>query len=70
MTVCDRAGGSTQNAKDCLRSIIKRLGHPDPHVGLQACTVSSPFFLYFVICNQIFDDIAFIFPALGCLCQE
>lgn len=41
MMVCDRAGGSTQNAKDCLRSIMKRLGHPDPHVGLQACTVSA-----------------------------
>lgn len=39
MTICDRAGGSTQSAKDCLRSIMKRLGNVDPHVGLQACTL-------------------------------
>ena len=40
MSICDRAKLSSQHAKDCLRSILKRLGHQDPHVGLKACIVS------------------------------
>lgn len=40
MDICDKVGTSTQHAKDCLRSIVKRLGSPDPHIVMQALTVS------------------------------
>lgn len=40
LDICDKVGASTQNAKDCLRSIIKRLNHQDPHVAIQGITVS------------------------------
>lgn len=39
--ICDRAGANSKNAKDCLRSIMKRMGHHDPHVSIQAVTVSK-----------------------------
>lgn len=40
MEICDKVGTSETNAKDCLRSVIKRLHNQDPHVVLQAITVS------------------------------
>ncbi|RVE43552.1 hypothetical protein evm_011779 [Chilo suppressalis] len=39
MEICDRAGASAQNAKDCLRAVMRRLGHPDPHVQVHAATL-------------------------------
>lgn len=39
--ICDKAGANSKNAKDCLRSIMRRIGHNDPHVAIQAITVSS-----------------------------
>ena len=42
LDICDKVGTSTQNAKDCLRSITKRLNSPDPHIVMQALTVSIP----------------------------
>lgn len=45
MDICDKVGTSSQNAKDCLRSIVKRLYCQDPHVVMQAITVSTLFFL-------------------------
>ncbi|KAG7210677.1 hypothetical protein KM043_012182 [Ampulex compressa] len=39
MDICDKVGTSTQSAKDCLRSIVKRLYSPDPHVVMQAITL-------------------------------
>lgn len=41
MDICDKVGTSAQNAKDCLRSIVKRLYSQDPHVVMQAITVST-----------------------------
>lgn len=40
MEICDKVGSSTQHAKDCLRSIVKRLNNQDPHIVMQAITVS------------------------------
>lgn len=39
LDICDKVGTSTQNAKDCLRSIVKRLYSPDPHIVMQALTL-------------------------------
>ncbi|XP_026481513.1 signal transducing adapter molecule 1-like [Ctenocephalides felis] len=39
MDVCDKVGSSAANAKDALRSIVKRLSHADPHVVVQAITL-------------------------------
>jgi signal transducing adaptor molecule len=40
MEICDKIGTSSTSAKDSLRIIIKRLNNPDPHVVVQAITVS------------------------------
>ncbi|XP_043279608.1 signal transducing adapter molecule 1 isoform X2 [Venturia canescens] len=39
MDICDNARTSSQNAKDCLRSIVKRLNSQDPHVVMHAITL-------------------------------
>ncbi|XP_003398833.1 signal transducing adapter molecule 1 [Bombus terrestris] len=39
LDICDKVGTSTQNAKECLRSIVKRLYSPDPHIVMQALTL-------------------------------
>ena len=39
MSVCDRVGATTTGPKDCLKSLIKRLNHADPHVVMQAITL-------------------------------
>lgn len=41
MNICDNIGNNGKHAKDCIRSIIKRLNNPDPHVIIQAITVSA-----------------------------
>lgn len=41
MDICDKIGSSSANAKESLRIIIKRLNHQDPHVVVQAITVST-----------------------------
>lgn len=37
--ICDKAQTNSKNSKDCIRSIIKRMGHEDPHVAIQAITL-------------------------------
>lgn len=39
MDICDRIGNSPVHAKDCLRSVVKRLNHQDPHIVMQAITL-------------------------------
>jgi len=39
MSVCDRVGATATGPKDCLKSLIKRLNHQDPHVVMQAITL-------------------------------
>lgn len=41
MNICDKVGNNGKHAKDCIRSIIKRLNNLDPHVVIQAITVSD-----------------------------
>lgn len=40
MEICDSVGNSKQKAKECLKSIVKRLNAQDPHIVMQAITVS------------------------------
>ena len=37
--LCDRVQAVTTGPKDCLKAIIRRLNHADPHVVIQAITV-------------------------------
>lgn len=39
LEICDRAGSSAVAAKECLRCVLRRLGHHDPHVSVQAATL-------------------------------
>ncbi|KAJ8729097.1 hypothetical protein PYW08_000678 [Mythimna loreyi] len=39
MEICDRAGASATSAKECLRAVMRRLAHPDPHVQVHAATL-------------------------------
>lgn len=39
MEVCDKVTNGAVNSKDCLKTIIKRLNHSDPHVVMQAITL-------------------------------
>lgn len=52
MDICDKIGTSSMGAKESLKIIVKRLNHPDPHVVVQAitvsaCTISSYFYQLF-----------------------
>nr|XP_034823960.1 signal transducing adapter molecule 1 [Maniola hyperantus] len=39
LEICDRAGASAAAARDCLRAVLRRLGHADPHVQVHAATL-------------------------------
>lgn len=49
MDICDKAGRNTDEAKNYLKVILKRLGNSDPHVAIQAATVW--YYLFFVCIN-------------------
>lgn len=40
LDICDKAGKSPDEAKNYLKAVLRRLNHPDPHVAIQAATVS------------------------------
>ena len=40
MDLCDQVQNHRSGPKDGLKAILKRLNNPDPHVVLQAITVS------------------------------
>ncbi|CAH0726274.1 unnamed protein product, partial [Brenthis ino] len=39
LEICDRAGASAGAARDCLRAVLRRLAHADPHVQMHAATL-------------------------------
>lgn len=39
MDVCDKVTNGAANSKECLKMVIKRLNHSDPHVVMQAITL-------------------------------
>lgn len=40
LDICDKVCTTLNGPKECLRSIVRRLNHQDPHVVVQAVTVS------------------------------
>lgn len=50
LDVCDKAGKSSEEAKNYLKAILKRLNHSDPHVAVQAATV----------CNSVESQLFFV----------
>lgn len=48
LDVCDKVKAITTGPKDCLRAILKRLNHPNPHVAKQAVIVNHQNFLYWL----------------------
>lgn len=53
MEVCDKVTNGAASSKECLKNIVKRLNHSDPHVVIQAITVS---FINLIVEIKIDDD--------------
>lgn len=51
MEICDKAGKNTDEAKNYLKIILKRLSHADPHIAIQAVTVWY-YYLYTLVISK------------------
>ena len=64
LDVCDKVKAITTGPKDCLRAVLKRLNHPNPHVAKQAVIVSCHNALFFSMPMNFFYNVLYL-----CFCS-
>jgi signal transducing adaptor molecule len=64
MNLCDRVTTIKEGPRDCMRSIVRRLNHQDPHVVMQAIVVRTKTCILSVFDNKHLNSKTPKFPVL------